>query len=138
PYACTAKLLQVFANQPQLLVDQAMPGLSHMRFSEGRERIRTAVSALSQGTLLLTGCVATVFLLLNRSFVTWWVGGNLYAGTQLTVLLIVLLLLRHWSVTLAVAIFCFGYERRMALQALGDGVLSLVAAVALTYWLGPI
>jgi O-antigen/teichoic acid export membrane protein len=136
PYACTAKLLQVFGNQPQMLLEQALPGLSHMRFSESRDRIRQAVTALSQGMLLFSGAVATAVLLLNRSFVGWWVGKDQYAGVLLTVLLITALLLRHWSLTIAMSVFCFGYERTLGLRTLADALLSVIGSIAFVHYLG--
>src|SRR5437588_2097727 len=105
-YACTGKLLLVLSNQPQMLMELALPGLSHMRFAESRERTRQAFTALSQGMLLMTGAIVSCVLLLNRSFVSWWVGKDLYAGTLLTALLIASLLLRHWNLTLSGSVFC--------------------------------
>jgi O-antigen/teichoic acid export membrane protein len=131
-YACTGKLLLVFANQPLLMAGLAMPGLSEMRFAENRERMRQAVTAITQGMLLLTGLLLAVIMLVNRGFVGWWVGKEFYAGTALTVLLIVAVLLRHFSIAFGYPLFCLGYERRLAVQTIADGVLSTLIAILLT------
>ena len=35
------------------------------------------------------------------------------------------MLLRHWNLTVGYALFCFGYERRLCLTALLDGLVSV-------------
>jgi O-antigen/teichoic acid export membrane protein len=136
PYACTGKLLLVFSNQPLALATLAMPGLSEMRFAESRERMRQALTAITQGMLLTTGLLVTVVILVNRGFVGWWVGKDYYAGTALTVLLIVAVVLRHFSIGMAAAVFPLGYERRLALLTAADGVISVLAAILLTRQVG--
>jgi len=37
------------------------------------------------------------------------------------------MLLRHWNLTVAYALFCFGYERRLCLTAFFDGLVTVVA-----------
>jgi hypothetical protein len=68
---------------------------------------------------------------INRGFVSWWVGANQYAGLLLTALLLVAMLLRHWNTTAVYAIFCFGYERRISVTTLADGVLTVASTVLL-------
>ena len=60
PYACTAKLIQVLANHPQMLMQAAAPALSEMRMSERRERLATTTSALTRAMLVLSGAIACV------------------------------------------------------------------------------
>jgi O-antigen/teichoic acid export membrane protein len=138
PYVCTGKLISVLSNQPQMLMDLALPGMSEMRYAESKERIQQASTALSQIMLLFSGALACVVLVLNRSFVSWWVGANQYGGFKLTVLIMALVLLRHWSRTLINTIFSFGYERWISIVSLIDGAVSVSLAIVLVHFLGPI
>lgn len=138
PYVCTGKLISVLANQPQMLMDLALPGMSEMRYSESRERIQQASTALSQILLLFSGVLVCAVLLLNHSFVSWWVGAGQYGGFTLTVLIVVLVLLRHWSRALINTIFCFGYERWISLVSLVDGAVTIATAIVLVHFFGPI
>ncbi len=137
PYVCTGKLISVFSNQPQMLMDLALPGMSEMRYSESRDRIRQASTALSQIMLLFSGALAFAVLVLNRSFVGRWVGVTQYGGFTLTVLIMALVLLRHWSRTLINTIFCFGYERWISVVSLVDGAVTVTLAIVLTHFFGP-
>lgn len=138
PYVCTGKLISVLANQPQMLMDLALPGMSEMRYSESRERIQQASTALSQILLLFSGTLVCAVLVLNRSFVSWWVGAGQYGGFTLTVLIVALVLLRHWSRSLINTIFCFGYERWISIVSLVDGTVTITSAIVLVHFFGPI
>lgn len=134
PYVCTGKLISVLANQPQMLMASASPALSQMRTGESRERLSQVCMALGQAMLMLSGAVVCIVLVVNQSFVTRWVGASQYGGFWLTVLILSSMLLRHWNLTVGYTLFCFGYERRLCLTALLDGLLSISAAT-LFVWL---
>jgi hypothetical protein len=84
-------------------------------------------AALSQTTLAVSGLVACLVLTVNQGFVTWWVGPDQFAGVGLTLLMLAAMLARHFNTTNVYALFCFGHERRLALTALGDGLLTIAA-----------
>ena len=132
PYSCTGKLANVLTNQPQLLMHLAVPGLSELKAGSSKEKIFQVTVSLAQGLLLLSGLLFCVILLVNAGFVRWWVGPERYAGFALTAVILVQVLLRHFNLTFAYAVFCFGYERRMAITALIDGLVTAGAALALT------
>jgi O-antigen/teichoic acid export membrane protein len=136
PYACTGKLVTVFSNQPQMLLQLAIPALSEIRAGAPREHLARVCVALSQAMLLLSGAVLCVVLVVNRGFVGWWVGAGQYGGFTLTLLVLLLMLLRHWNLTVGVMLFSFGGERRLAVVGLLDGLVTLVSAIVLTKWLG--
>jgi O-antigen/teichoic acid export membrane protein len=136
PYACTAKLVQALANQPQMLMQLAMPALSELRARGERERLGRVCVALGQAMLLLSGAVVCVVLALNRGFVGWWVGAGQYGGALLTALVLLVMLLRHLNLTVGYLLFAFGLERRLAVTAVLDGLLTVGAGVALTARLG--
>ena len=131
PYACTGKLIAVLANQPQSILQSAAPALSELRQSEDRTRLSQVSAALSQATLAASGLVACIVLSVNGAFVTWWVGPEQFAGFGLTALMVVAMIVRHFNTTNVYALFCFGHERRLALTALADGLVTITAGFAL-------
>jgi len=138
PYSCTGKLVSVLANQPQMVMQAAFPGLSQLKAAESRARIRQATVALSQAMLAASGAVACVVLAVNRSFVNFWIGPAQYGGGLLSLLIVVTMLARHWNLTFYYSLFCFGYERRLALIGVVDGCVSIAASMILLPLVGPI
>ena len=136
PYACTGKLIAVLANQPQAILQSAAPALSELRPSADKARLFQVSAALSQATLAVSGLVACIVLAANEGFVTWWVGGSQFGGVLLSVLMLAAMLARHFNTTNVYALFCFGHERRLALTALADGVVTIAAAVVLVHVFG--
>lgn len=128
PFVITGKLIGVLANQPQMLMALAGPALSQMRMGETRERLSEVCIALSQAMLMLSGAAVCIVLAVNQGFVGRWVGARQYGGFWLTALILLSMLLRHWNLTVGYALFCFGYERRLCLTALLDGLVSVCAA----------
>ena len=138
PFACTGKLMGVLTNQPQLLIQAAGPALSQMRVSESRERLPQVCIALGQAVLILSGAVVCVVLVINQGFVIRWVGVEQYGGLPLTMLLLLGMLLRHWNVTVGYTLFSFGYEKRLCLTALLDGLVTVGGMVVLIWFYGRI
>jgi O-antigen/teichoic acid export membrane protein len=134
-YSSTSKLITVLQNQPQILASVALPGLSHMKTSESRERILQTTTSLTQAMLLLAGGIACVILAINRQFVTLWLrhegGEHLFGGMQLTAILLLTFLLRQADYTLAVTLFAFGHEKLLSIRALVDGAFSVAIAFLL-------
>jgi len=129
PYACTGKLIAVLANQPQAILQSAAPALSELRHAEDRSRLFRVSAALSQATLAVSGLVACIVLGVNRGFISWWVGPEQFAGFGLTVLMLAAMMARHFNTTNVYALFCFGQERRLALTALADGIVTIGAGI---------
>lgn len=138
PYACTSKLVTVFANHPQLLMHAAQPALSELRASESKARLASVATALSQAMLIMSGAIMTVILPLNQFFVGWWIGPSQFGGVWLTVALVSMMLLRHWNVATVYTLFCFGYERQISLVSLADGVCTVVLTVVFVWKWGAI
>lgn len=136
PYAFTGKLITVLANQPQLLMQSAGPALSEMRAGESTTRQLQACNALSQATMLASGAVACIIVLVNRGFVLWWTSAAQYGGFLLCMLLLLNMLLRHWNNPLVFAVFCFGGERRIALTLLFDGAVTFAGTLLLVRFIG--
>jgi O-antigen/teichoic acid export membrane protein len=138
PFACTGKLIGVLANQPQILLQAASPALSQMRIGESRERLSQVCMALGQAMLMLSGAVVCVVLVVNHGFVVRWVGAEQYGGLALTVFILLSMLLRHWNLTVGSALFSFGYEKRLCLTALLDGLVSVGGMVVFAWLYGRI
>jgi O-antigen/teichoic acid export membrane protein len=136
PFVITGKLISVLSNQPQMLMAAAGPALSQMRMGEPRERLSEVCIALSQAMLMMSGAVVCVVLAVNRGFVERWVGSGQYGGFWLTTLILLSMLLRHWNLTIAYALVCFGQERRVCLTTLLDGLTSVSAVFLLVRWYG--
>jgi O-antigen/teichoic acid export membrane protein len=134
PYACTAKLPALLANQPQMFMQLALPALSELRTAASRERLFDVSRSMAQVMLFLSGAIVAVVLAVNQPFVAWWVGGQRFGGIGLTAMLLLAMLLRHVNLTLVYMLFCFGYERRLALTSVADGV----AGLAVMLWLVPV
>jgi O-antigen/teichoic acid export membrane protein len=134
-YSSTSKLITVLQNQPQILASVALPGISHMKTSESRERILGATTSLTQAMLLLAGGVFCIILAVNQQFVTWWLGAHFFGGMPLTVILLLTFLLRQTDYTLAVTLFAFGHEKWLSIKALIDGAVSVAIAFLLVgHW----
>ena len=125
PYACTAKLITVLSNHPQLLMHAAGPALAEMRTSAQRTQLASVALALTRAMLILSGAVACFVLAANRSFVDWWVGPEQFAGMRLTLVMLAAMLCRHFATTMTYALFSFGHERRLSLTAITDGAVTL-------------
>ncbi len=134
PYACTAKLVTVLSNHPQLLMQTAAPAIAEMRTSASRDRLTAVVTALARAMLIISGAVACLVLAANQAFVSWWVGPGLFAGMRLTILLIAAMVVRHFATTMIYTLFSFGYERRLSLTALCDGCVTIGVTAALAVY----
>ena len=124
PYACTGKLISVLANQAQILMQTATPGLCEMKTAESRQRILQVLVALTHAILTFSGLVFCGVVVLNPWFVTWWVTSKQYGGLLLTLIFASTMLIRHWTTTTAYSVFCFGYQRRISLTNLSDGFVT--------------
>ncbi len=138
PFAITGKLIAVLANQPHLLINLAAPALSEMRMSESRERMFQVSSSLSLAMLTVSGLLGVVILAVNEGFVAWWVGPEQFGGIALTAALIASMTLRHLNLTVGYTIFCFGFEKHLAITALLDGAVTVCSAIGFAWLLGPI
>jgi len=138
PYACTAKLINVLANQANILMHTATPGLCEMKTAESQPRIFQALVALNHGILTFTGLICCTVLLVNQWFVTWWVTAGQYGGFLLTGVILLSVLFGQWKAMTAYTVFCFGYQRRLSLTNLANGLVTAVSSVGFTILLGPV
>ncbi len=136
-YSCTSKLTSVLANHPQLIMVSATPALSELWAAGERKRLLDLVTTLTLAMLTVSGFIACLTLAVNEGFVGWWVGKSQYGGAELTALLAVQIIIRHWNVTLIYGLLAFGLERRVSVTNLVDGVVSVALSLAFIPMLGP-
>jgi O-antigen/teichoic acid export membrane protein len=138
PYACTGKLASVLANQAQILMQTATPGLCELKAGDSRQNLLRALIALTHGIITFSGLVFCVVILVNHWFVNFWVTSKQYGGPLLTCCILLNILVRHWTTTTAYSVFCFGYQRRISLTNFSDGLVTASASLGFTMLLGPV
>jgi O-antigen/teichoic acid export membrane protein len=137
-YACTGKLATLLFNQPYLLLQTALPALSELRGAAARDRLNQISVAMTQLLFLASGGIVVVVLVANESFVSWWVGPSRFGGFALTAALLAGMFVRQVNFATVYTLFCYGYERRLALTSVADGVVGAVAMLLLVPRLGPL
>lgn len=138
PYACTGKLASVLANQAQILMQTATPGLCELKAGDSRQNLLRALVALTHAIITFSGLVFCVVILVNHWFVNFWVTGKQWGGAALTCTILVNILVRHWTTTTAYSVFCLGHQRRISLTNLSDGLVTAAACLGFTLWIGPV
>jgi len=138
PYACTGKLAGVLANQAQLLMQNATPGLCELKTGESRRKMFQVLIALTHGIITFSGLVFCIGLVVNQWFVDWWLTAPQYGGFLLTTMILFNMVVRHWTTTTGYTVFCFGHLRRISLTNLADGLVTVAATVALIILWGPV
>jgi O-antigen/teichoic acid export membrane protein len=131
PYVCTAKLVFILGNHAQAALQFALPALAEVRASQTPGQVLGVCNSMTTMQLLLSGLVGCLVLAVNPGFVTWWVGGEQFGGWTLNCLLLVLMVLRHWNIALVFSIFAFGYNRRIPLTTILDGLVTLTGSALL-------
>ncbi len=138
PYACTGKLAGVLANQAQILMQTATPGLCEVQAGESKERLLQALLGLNHVLLTFSGLIFSIVLMVNQWFVGWWVTPAQYGGRALTLAIVGNMLVVHWDTVAAYSVFCLGRQRRLSLTNLGNGAVTAGGALLLANILGPI
>jgi len=137
PFSFTGKLTAALNSYPNIMVMLAGPGLGELRGTGDKSRMLRAAVAIVQATILASGFIITVVLAVNSAFVTRWVGVENYSGYWVTLAQLSDMFARHLNGALACALLFFGYEKRLTLVGIADGVVTVGAAVFLTKLLGP-
>jgi len=135
-YSCTAKLVSVLSNQPQILMQSAAPAMCELRAAGETARLRAATSGLALAMMSLAGLVACVVLAGNELFVRIWVGPGNFGGRLLESLLGAAMMFRLWNVVHVYTLFCHGMERRVSVTTLMDGAVTVASMYLFTRWVG--
>jgi O-antigen/teichoic acid export membrane protein len=118
-------------------MQMAQPGLAELRTREAPARVLQAASALTQAVLIGAGAIACGVVVVNYGFVRLWVGEAQWGGYGLMLLILLRMLLANWNLATGSAIYAFGYQRRLALVGIADGILYVAITGALVRTLGP-
>ena len=73
-----------------------------------------------------------VTIAVNGGFVAWWVGHAEFAGLQVSTWLALNMLFSHWNTALVFTLFAFGYEKRISIATVANGVVAVAATAILT------
>lgn len=138
PYVITGKLMGVLANVPITIANASSPALSDLLVRESHERVARALSVLTQTVVIVSGAVACGILAVNEEFIRLWVGPQQFGGMRLTIAIVAAAVLRHWILTLGMAAFAFGYERRLGIVSAVESVLTVALMFAFVKRMGPI
>ena len=86
--------------------------------------------------LLFSGALICIVITVNSSFLNLWVGSRFDGGLRLILLVAVSMLLRHSNLVFGYTLFSLGYQKRTAVAALIDGMLSTGGSLLLVPVLG--
>jgi O-antigen/teichoic acid export membrane protein len=132
PYTITDKLVTLFSNTPLHFIYAAQPALSELKGGASRHRLLDVCNGVTQVALMASGFLACVIIAVDRGFVFWWVGSSEFAGNHVVLVLVITMLLSHWTTTTISAIFAFGFERLISFTTVLNGVATLGLTVVLT------
>jgi O-antigen/teichoic acid export membrane protein len=136
PYTITDKLLTMVNTLPFLILAAAQPALSELSTHPGGARIHDVCLALTRVVLLVSGLLATVVIVVDQGFVSWWVGAHEFGGRTLLLALVADMLLTHWLAAISYSLFAFGYERVISIIGLCSAVVVVGASVILVRHIG--
>jgi O-antigen/teichoic acid export membrane protein len=136
-YACTSKLSTMATQLAWIVPDSGLVGLAQL-FGErsAGSRMRQIVLLMLRLHLLLAGAAACGFLAFNPAFVTRWVGGGLFGGLRLNLLLagsIIELSLIHGLIATASVL---GNRMKVGTLTLVNGVVQLALSLVFGHMWG--
>jgi O-antigen/teichoic acid export membrane protein len=136
-YACTAKLSAICMQLAWIPADSGLVGLAQVHGAlTGAERLRYLVLMMLRLHLLLSGAAACALLIINPTFVTWWVGGALFGGVSLNLLLaagVIVYSLVHGVITTASVL---GNRLQVGAIVLVNGLVQAPLAIVLGHQWG--
>jgi O-antigen/teichoic acid export membrane protein len=136
-FSCTAKVSVAATQLVWLTPDSGLVGLAQLHGeSTAKPRVRELVGLLQQVHLLLAGAAACALLAFNPTFVSRWVGDELFGGMTLNALLafgVVLYSLVHGLTSAASVV---GSRVQVGILTVANGVLQLAVAIVLGRWMG--
>lgn len=131
-YACTSKLSTMATQLAWIIPDSGLVGLAQL-YGEGhgRERLRSVSLLMLRLHLLLAGAATCGFLAFNPAFVTRWVGGGLFGGLPLNILLAGTILEQSMIHGLICAASVLGNRFKVGVLTLVNGLVQAALALAL-------
>ena len=134
--ACTAKLSAALTQLSWVPCDSGLIGLANLAGERQDARLREAIVVMVRGYLALAGATACVVLAVNPAFVSRWVGGMMFAGGKANALLAIVALAMTFAHALAVVPSALGQRMQIGLATFASGIVHIVFAFGLGWWLG--
>lgn len=134
--ACTNKLGAALVQLSWVPCDSGLIGLANLAGERQDGRLRDAIVVMVRVYLALAGAGACIVLAVNPAFVSRWVGGQLFAGGKANALLALVAIAMTFAHALAVVPSVLGQRLQIGMATFGSGVVHVVVAVALGWWLG--
>jgi hypothetical protein len=129
---CTSRLGQTLTQMAWVLPDSALIGFAQLGGEDKAERTREVALALIKLNLVLAGGAACLVLALNPAFVRLWVGPALFGGLLLNFLLAAEVVNGSLTHALASIAAVHGHRLIIGLATLAQGVIYIVAALAMS------
>lgn len=126
------EMLRAFLDKPVIAF---LPAFSHLAATGDKEKESTYILMYFRITTFLVFGLMLGIALLNRSFVSLWVGSELYAGNTVNFLLALGLVVSTYSNGSRILLYAFGHIRYTSiLVVLNNAILVVVAYFGLIYF----
>lgn len=136
-YACTAKLTAIATQLAWVLPDAGLVGLAQVQGeSPHPDRLRPVTLLMLRLHLWLAGGAACVVLVFNPAFVQRWVGGALFGGVGLTLLLTAGMVAAGLVHGLLACASVVGHRLRVGGITVVQGLVQVVSALACGHLFG--
>jgi hypothetical protein len=134
--ALTSKLSHTLMQLSWVPGDSGLVGLSQLSGEGDRARLRSAVVALFRLYLTLATAAACVVLVLNASFMRWWVPEGIFGGRLLTILLATSVIVFSGAHAFSTIVSVLGRRVRVGIAGLTAGLVQVVLAYVLASRMG--
>jgi len=137
-YAVTGYAAKMAVGVHGFAAAAAMPGVGRVLGSQELHRAARARTEMLMLTWLFTTVVGTTILVWNRSFLTLWVGPELYGGAWLNLLLLLVMTQTAFIRVDAYFIDAALQPKLRVLVSAGSAVATIGLGIALTWGFGPL
>jgi len=135
-YASTGKISQILTPMCSIVPDSGLVGISHVHASNAQERTKRSVVCLILLYAIIPSFAAIGLLVLNPSFVTWWIGPDLYAGHYINILVAICLIFAGLSSGLVKLVSVVGWRQIVGLSTVLAGLVYAFLGYLLVCWHG--
>lgn len=137
-YAMTGRLGNFATLLPNAATQFLVVSISQLKGERNAAGVDRLAQLSIQGSLLVSGALWVGLLAVNRSFVSAWVGRDLYGGSVLTALFGAILVTNQLGFSISAIGLALGLERTLALTNLAEGICIAGTAPFLIARLGPV
>jgi len=134
--AVTGKLSAALVQLSWVPCDSGLIGLANLAGERQDARLRETIVVIVRVYLALASAAACIVLAVNPAFVSRWVGGQLFAGGKANALLALIAIVMTFAHALSVVPSVLGQRLQIGAATFASGVIHIVVAFALGWWLG--